>query len=123
MSKRSISDVLTANPAVTNSKRSKTDESSLLLNLEEASILALPQIELADAFIKLRTAYQDQKASIQALQKANTAAVKAIPVDVVTWSPEKIKEKAEHAASLALKGINSQMKWTVRVFALCECVG
>jgi hypothetical protein len=56
MSKRSISNVLTINPAATNSKRSKTDESSLLLNLDEASILALPQTELADGYIKLRTA-------------------------------------------------------------------
>lgn len=82
--KRSISDVLTANPTATNSKRSKTDESALLLTLDETSILALPQPELADAYLKLRTAYQEQKASIQALEKANIAAAKAVPVDVVT---------------------------------------
>jgi hypothetical protein len=93
MSKRSISDVLTANPAATNSKRSKTDESALLLTLDEPSVLALPQTELALAFFNLRTSYLEQKASLQALEKANTAAAKAVPVTVVTWSPEKIKEK------------------------------
>lgn len=84
MSKRSISDVLTANPAATNSKRSKTDGSSLLLTLDEPSVLALPQPELALAFFNLRTAYLEQKASLQALEKANTAAAKAVPVTVVT---------------------------------------
>jgi hypothetical protein len=57
MSKRSISDVLTANPAATNSKRSKTDESALLLTLDEPSVLALPHPEFALAFFNLRTAY------------------------------------------------------------------